>query len=190
MGRIGSITERGMRGKSAGFTLVEIIVVIIVIGIMSGLFSGLLVSSMKLYTDRNLRFTSLIDLRRAVESLQTDLRAKYRWQTTPSSSSIDFDRVDYDPNLRPPWYQIYYQLVRTGYLMSGTQLFYKRDEGGGSWGYNYALLDGLTTSPFSTTTAGGTERITATFQITVGGKPLRVRTTVFPRNQGTMVPLP
>lgn len=171
------------RGTDAGFTAIEIIMTIAITGIVVGLFSQILISSISIYTDRNERKNAHIDIRRAASKITVALRELRQWDTPPSATSILFAKISRSLSGNG---QIYYHELRVGFELIDDQLCYRRDEGG-NWANQYPLiLSGVIPdlSRFTTVTAGGITRVTVELSLDVMGKPMRIRSTAFPRNQG------
>lgn len=168
----------------AGYTLVEMVLVIIMTSILAGLFSELLVSSMEVYTEHNLRKSAHIDAKRSLDAMLHDLREFRTWQAGLSESSVDLNR------LKKFKYQFlfitryYFNNLRLAYNFTGGALTYQSGTEG-NWSNQYYLIDsGITSGSFTLVNAGGKDRITIQFTRMVNGKPMRMRTTVFPRVQG------
>ena len=165
-----------------GFTLIEIILVIIMTGLLAMLFSQTLISSIQIYTDFNVRKTAHIDVRRSFDMLMHDIREWESWYGGQSASEVNFNKYNKFQYLD----EDYYSTLRVGYLFSETQMSHRRNEDG-SWNNYYLLLESgvvLGATNFSTQNPGGVTRISAEITMTLLNKPLRMRTTIFPRNQG------
>lgn len=172
--------------KDDGFTLIEIILVIIITGLLAMLFSQTLVSSIQIYNEHNYRKNAHIDLRRSFDMFMHDVREWESWYGGQQPSEINFDK--YNRFRYTGWgsNRNYYTTVRVGYRFSGTQMAHRRDEDG-SWNNHYLLIYGGIVpgaTSFSAQNQGGMLRLSAVITMTVLNKPIRMRTTVFPRSQG------
>ena len=167
------------RGEE-GFTIIEIVVVIVITGLLAGVFSQLLITSIDIYTEHNLRKTAHIDFRRAFDMTLHDVR-EYdlnEWSST-SASQVLFNKY----NRFRRWGSIYYSHIRIGYVFSGDGYNYRRDET--NWNTQYPIIrDGISSSSFNTAVSGGVPRITIAMIAYVNGKPMRMRSTVYPRMSG------
>ena len=138
---------------------------------------------MQIYTDHNLRKTKNIDFRRAFDKISNDLRENKEWIGEPNSNQISFlkfRRVYPDVGNRRC-----YSDIRVRFTINEDNLTYRRDEG--DWNAQYLLLssglEGDNTS-FNRVTEGGVDRLVVNVHFTVNDKPMRMRTTIFPRAQG------
>jgi len=171
--------------RDDGFTIMEIVIVIIITGILAGLFGQLLASAMKLYTDHNLRKNAHIDTRRAMENLFHDIREWQLWNASPTSTTINFSHSEKFKRTLLILTYFYYDKIHVAYNYSGGQMTYQRDDG--NWNNQYLLIErGVNsgTSRFTEVTEGTIKRIRIEIDLTVNNKPLRMRTTIFPRCQG------
>jgi type II secretory pathway pseudopilin PulG len=168
-----------------GYTMIEFLVVIIMTSILAGMFSQMLITSIDIYTDHNLRKTANIDSRRACDMLMRDVREWRSWQAAPTSSSLDFIRITEIKRIVLIITRYYYDDLRVGFDISGSQVTYSRDVDG-QWSNDYLIIQSGVQggTQFAVVSAGGKERVTMVIQLSVNNKPLWLRTTVFPRGQG------
>jgi prepilin-type N-terminal cleavage/methylation domain-containing protein len=172
----------------SGFTIIELIVVIVITSLLAGVFSQVIVSSVQIYTNHNIRKSSHDDLRRSFDMMVHDLREfdqTNQWVVAPSNTQLLFWK--YNCFWADRWYYTgpYYARLRVGYTIGGADLTYRRDEA--DWNATYPLVQsGLVggVSIFSTTTEGGVTRINMNARILRNDQMLFMRSTVFPRWQG------
>ena len=179
--------SRLKRGGScdAGYTMIEMLVVLVMTSLLAGMFSQLLITSIEIYTDHNLRKTANIDSRRALDMALRDVREWRSWQTAPTSTSLDFIRICEFKQTVLIFTRYYLDDLRVGFDVSGSQVTYSRNIDG-NWSNDYLIIqDGVQGgTQFSVVSQGGKERVTVVVNLTVNGNPLWLRTTVFPRGQG------
>lgn len=170
----------------SGFTMIEIVVVIALIGVFTNIFSNILVSAMQIYVNHGERKTRHIDARRALEAMSHDLRELNSWTSSPTATTIDFQQTQtYQRSYFFSTYT-YYTNLRTGYTVSAPALIHQRDESS-DWANQYYLLEGDVvggSSRFTRATLGGKDRLTIELYLSILGRPMRYRTTIFPRSQG------
>ncbi len=175
--------KRMVLQNDSGFTLIEIILTIILTSILAGIFAEILTSSIQIYTDHNLRKTKHIDFRRTYDKYARDLREGKQWIGTPSSTQILFWK--YRRTFPDVSGRRCYSDIRVGFTINADDITYRCDES--DWNVQYPLLtvglEGAGTS-FTRVTEGGVDRVVMNIHFTVNDKPMRMRTTVFPRAQG------
>lgn len=169
-----------------GFSLFEIILVIMIMGLMSGIVSQILISATQLYVNHNVRKTSHIDIKRTADMFIHDFRCMTSFNGSQTSSNLDFNRMDLVEESY--WFQTryYYTPVRNGYKFVSNQIRF-RTEQDGSFNNEYLLMNSVAmpnTSQFSVTTSGGKQRVSLLLIANTASGPIRIRTTVFPRQQG------
>ncbi|NQU05574.1 MAG: hypothetical protein HQ568_05735 [Calditrichaeota bacterium] len=163
--------------------MIEIIISIIITGILAGIFAETLTSSVKIYVDHNQRKTKHLDFRRTFDMINTDIREWETWISAPSSSQILFDKYMRrypDVGGTPRFWD-----RRIGYVVNADNVAHRREDN--NWNTQYPLIaDDLVSAgtSFSTVTEGGVFRIVVNIEFTVNGKPMRMKTTIFPRLQG------
>ncbi len=182
--------ENLLRGLCAdsGFTIIELIVVIVITSLLAGVFAQVMVSSVQIFTNHNIRKTSHADFKRSFDMIMHDLREfddQNQWVVAPTNTQLLFWK--YNRFWASRWYYTgpYYNRLRVGFTLTGGGLTYRRDET--SWTTQYPLVQsGLIggVSSFSTTTEGGVTRLTVNARTLVNGQSLIMRSTVFPRWQG------
>ncbi|MCF7811248.1 type II secretion system GspH family protein [bacterium] len=169
--------------NDSGFTMIEIIVAMIITGIVAGIFAETMTSSVKIYNEHNLRQTKHIDFRRTFDMIITDIR---EWESPISvtASQLLFDK--YMRRYPDGWFSRQRFWNRhVGYVINADDIAHRREDD--DWGTQYPLISGgLVTSgtSFSTVTEGGVFRVVVNIEFTINGKPMRMHTVIFPRNQG------
>jgi len=168
-----------LRRDDRGHTLIEMLVVMIMTSLLAVMFGQILVSSIQIYSNHNQRKTGNIDARRACDMLMNEVRDWRSWDGAPTATKVKFKRI---AKLLSGVY--YYDEFRVTFEFSGGQLTYARENDGKSTNKYILLQDGAGSSQFSTVTLGTTKRVTIQLVMTVNGRPMQLRTTVFPRLQG------
>ncbi|MFH0764872.1 MAG: prepilin-type N-terminal cleavage/methylation domain-containing protein [Calditrichota bacterium] len=169
--------------SSQGYTLIEIILVIVMTGLIATIFSEVLVSSIQIYTQQNMRKSSHIDARRTYDMLAHDIHEWDAWNGGQTSSRIDFNKASILQN--PNNMKMYYDSLRIGYQFTGSNLTYQRNDDG-LFNNQYSLLTNSVPgqSSYQVLTQGGKNLVQINVLLTVQGQPMRMRTYVFPRKQG------
>jgi len=168
----------------SGFSLIELITAIIIASILAGIIAQLIVSSTEINANINLRKTSIADSRYSAEMLTREFREWFAWDGQPGLSGITFTKI----HRFQPWWsddRFYYNFIDVDYEFSNGQLLYESNEGWG-WSDPCLLIEGdvdSETSEFTVNTAGGITRVTVYINMSLYGKPVRIRTTTFSRNQ-------
>ncbi len=116
--------------------------------------------------------------------INTDIREWQSWDSAPSSSRILFDK--YLRRYPDSWGgdQRFWNR-RVGYVINADNITHRREDV--RWGTQYPLIEDDLVSAgtsFSTATEGGVFRVVVNVEFTANGKPMRMKTTIFPRRQG------
>ncbi len=170
----------------AGFTMIELIVVIVITSLVAGFFSQTLVSSIEIYQDHNQRKTAHIDARRSFDMVLHDMREWRDWKHSVEADRLEFERINRFERQLLFFSRIYYDDLKVRYDFDTDEMTYRRDNDG-DWSNEYYLFrQGVVpgSSQFDLTTTCGTERITLELRLIINGKPMRIRSTVYPRQQG------
>lgn len=172
-------------GKDEGFTIIEIIMVIILTGILAGLFSQVFVGAIQMYSNHTTRKSALLDARRSVDMFMHDMREWTAFQGTQTTARQDFYNIQVKEGQFFFSTYEYYSTLRVTYQFTNSEMRYQQDADG-NYSNQYVLSENVVVnnSQFVTTSLGGKTRITMMLVKDVYGKPMRMRTTVFPRQQG------
>jgi prepilin-type N-terminal cleavage/methylation domain-containing protein len=180
----GNLMKTRIYKSDSGFTIIEIIVSIIITGIIAGIFAETMTSSVKIYSEHNLRKTKHIDFRRTFDMINTDVREWQSWISAPNASQILFDK--YMRRYPDGWGggQRFWDR-HVGYVINADDVTHRREDD--NWNTQYPLISNDLVSAgtsFTTVTEGGVFRVVVNVEFTINGKPMRMYTTIFPRRQG------